>query len=226
MFRRCDPAPRVTWREEVADDQRHDECAARRARDTRDTRDWALLSPATSSTARVARTLRQSSAPSSSSCAARPSPRTGNSFVLEDRSISGTDHHVVTLQRFGATITGETQMFDAVSITRFDGGRDRGREARVRPHSHPFRVARCRATRPAGGKSSPHPARWAAEIEGVDRRHERGGEPRSFKAWSSRGRRHRRNLRRRAGDRRSRRRRSRGRGCGRRARRGAWSHRA
>ena len=49
--------------------------------------------------------------------------RTGNSFVLEDRSISGTDHHVVALQRFGATVTGETQMFEAVSIMRFDGGR-------------------------------------------------------------------------------------------------------
>ena len=49
--------------------------------------------------------------------------RTGNSFVLEDRSISGTDHHVVALQRLGATVTGETQMFEAVSIMRFDGGR-------------------------------------------------------------------------------------------------------
>jgi hypothetical protein len=48
--------------------------------------------------------------------------RTGNTFVLEDRSISGTDHHVVALQRFGATVTGETQMFEAVSIMRFDGG--------------------------------------------------------------------------------------------------------
>jgi ketosteroid isomerase-like protein len=49
--------------------------------------------------------------------------RTGNSFVLEDRTISGTEHHVVALQRFGATARGETQMFEAFSIMRFDGGR-------------------------------------------------------------------------------------------------------
>ena len=49
--------------------------------------------------------------------------RSRNSFVLEDRSISGTDHHVVALQRFGATVTGETQMFEAFSIMRFGGGR-------------------------------------------------------------------------------------------------------
>jgi ketosteroid isomerase-like protein len=49
--------------------------------------------------------------------------RTGNTFVLEDRSISGTDHHVVALQRLGATVAGDTQMFECVSIMRFEGGR-------------------------------------------------------------------------------------------------------
>lgn len=29
----------------------------------------------------------------------------------------------MALQRVGATVTGETQMFEAVSIMRFDGGR-------------------------------------------------------------------------------------------------------
>lgn len=58
--------------------------------------------------------------------------RTGNSFVFEDRSISGTDHHVVALQRFGATVMGETQMFEAVSIMRFEGGRQVAGAGRIR----------------------------------------------------------------------------------------------
>ena len=33
------------------------------------------------------------------------------------------DHHVAALQHFGATVAGEPQMFEAVSIMRFDGGR-------------------------------------------------------------------------------------------------------
>jgi len=49
--------------------------------------------------------------------------RTAGSFTLEDRSIAGTDHHVVAVQRLGATHDGRTQKFDAVSIMRFEGGR-------------------------------------------------------------------------------------------------------
>ena len=49
--------------------------------------------------------------------------RTGGTFVLEDRSISGTDHHLVAVQRFGATHDGHAQKFDAVSVIRFEGGR-------------------------------------------------------------------------------------------------------
>lgn len=49
--------------------------------------------------------------------------RTNQTFVLEDRSISGTDHHLVAVQRFGATHNGETKVFEAVSVMRFEGGR-------------------------------------------------------------------------------------------------------
>ena len=49
--------------------------------------------------------------------------RTADTFLLEDLHISGTDHHVVALQRFGATFAGETQRFEAVSVMRFEGGR-------------------------------------------------------------------------------------------------------
>jgi len=49
--------------------------------------------------------------------------RTAETFTVEDRSICGTDHHVVALQRLGATHNGRTQKFDAVSVMRFEGGR-------------------------------------------------------------------------------------------------------
>lgn len=49
--------------------------------------------------------------------------RTAGTFILEDRSISGTDHHLVAVQRFGATHEGRTKKFDAVSVMRFEGGR-------------------------------------------------------------------------------------------------------
>lgn len=49
--------------------------------------------------------------------------RTAGTFILEDRSISGTDHHLVAVQRVGATHNGRTQKFDAVSVMRFEGGR-------------------------------------------------------------------------------------------------------
>ena len=45
-------------------------------------------------------------------------------FLLEDGVITGTDHHVVALQRFGATTReGQRQKFDAVSVMRFEDGR-------------------------------------------------------------------------------------------------------
>ena len=49
--------------------------------------------------------------------------RTGGTFLLEDLQISGTDHHVIALQRLGATFGGETQRLEAVSVMRFEGGR-------------------------------------------------------------------------------------------------------
>jgi ketosteroid isomerase-like protein len=49
--------------------------------------------------------------------------RTANTFLLEDLHIAGTDHHLVALQRFGATIAGETQRFEATSVMRYEGGR-------------------------------------------------------------------------------------------------------
>ena len=49
--------------------------------------------------------------------------RTANSFLLEDLHIAGTDHHVIALQHFGATLDGQTQRFQAVSVMRFEGGR-------------------------------------------------------------------------------------------------------
>ncbi len=48
--------------------------------------------------------------------------RTGKTFVLEDRHISGTEHHVVALQWFGATKGGETKKFETTSILRFENG--------------------------------------------------------------------------------------------------------
>lgn len=49
--------------------------------------------------------------------------RTAGTFILEDRSISGTDHHLVAVQRLGATHGGKTQKFDVVSVMRFEDGR-------------------------------------------------------------------------------------------------------
>jgi uncharacterized protein len=49
--------------------------------------------------------------------------RTANTFLLEDLYIAGTDHHLVALQRFGATFEGDTQRFEATSVMRYEGGR-------------------------------------------------------------------------------------------------------
>ena len=49
--------------------------------------------------------------------------RTNNTFLLEDVRIAANDHHLVALQRLGATHAGQTQKFDVVSIMRFEDGR-------------------------------------------------------------------------------------------------------
>jgi ketosteroid isomerase-like protein len=49
--------------------------------------------------------------------------RTAGTFILEDRFISGTDHHLVAIQCLGATHNGRTEKFDAVSVMRFEGRR-------------------------------------------------------------------------------------------------------
>jgi ketosteroid isomerase-like protein len=50
--------------------------------------------------------------------------RTAGTFLLEDGLITGTDHHVIAIQWFGATNReGLTRRFDAVSVMRFEEGR-------------------------------------------------------------------------------------------------------
>lgn len=49
--------------------------------------------------------------------------RTNQTFVLEDKVISGTDHHLVAVQRLGATFNGDTKLFPVVSVMRYEGGR-------------------------------------------------------------------------------------------------------
>jgi ketosteroid isomerase-like protein len=50
--------------------------------------------------------------------------RTARTFLLEDGLIAGTDHHVMAIQQFGATTReGLTQNFGAVSVMRFEDGR-------------------------------------------------------------------------------------------------------
>jgi ketosteroid isomerase-like protein len=53
--------------------------------------------------------------------------RTSGTFILEDQFISGNDDHIVASQRIGATIDGDTKLFDVVSVMRFEGGRQRER---------------------------------------------------------------------------------------------------
>jgi ketosteroid isomerase-like protein len=49
--------------------------------------------------------------------------RTSGTFTLEDVAVHGSDHHVIAIQRFGATHSGERRAFDASSVMRFEGGR-------------------------------------------------------------------------------------------------------
>ena len=49
--------------------------------------------------------------------------RTANTFLLEDLHIAATDHHLVALQRVGATFDGHRQTFDIFSVMRYEAGR-------------------------------------------------------------------------------------------------------
>ena len=53
--------------------------------------------------------------------------RTDGTFTLQDVFVSGSDDHVLAVQRFGATIDGETKSFDASSVMHFTGGRQKER---------------------------------------------------------------------------------------------------
>jgi len=53
--------------------------------------------------------------------------RTNGTFGLQDVYVSGCDDHVVTFQRFGATVDNEEQRFDVSSVMRFRDGRQKER---------------------------------------------------------------------------------------------------
>jgi ketosteroid isomerase-like protein len=53
--------------------------------------------------------------------------RTNGTFTLQDVLVSGSDDHVVAVQRFGATLDGEEQTFDATSVMHFSAGRQKER---------------------------------------------------------------------------------------------------
>jgi uncharacterized protein len=53
--------------------------------------------------------------------------RTNGTFKLQDVCVSGSDDHVLAVQRFGATVDGEEQFFDASSVMRFSDGRQKER---------------------------------------------------------------------------------------------------
>ena len=53
--------------------------------------------------------------------------RTNGTFKLQDVCVSGSDDHVVAVQRFGATVAGEERFFDASSVMRFSHGRQKER---------------------------------------------------------------------------------------------------
>lgn len=53
--------------------------------------------------------------------------RTNGTFKLQDICVSGSDDHVVAVQRFGATVDGEEQFFEASSVMRFSEGRQKER---------------------------------------------------------------------------------------------------
>ena len=53
--------------------------------------------------------------------------RTNGTFTLQDVCVSGSDDHVLAVQRFGATVDGEERFFDVSSVMRFSDGRQKER---------------------------------------------------------------------------------------------------
>jgi len=53
--------------------------------------------------------------------------RTNGTFKLQDVCVSGSDDHVLAVQRFGATVDGEERFFDASSVMHFSDGRQKER---------------------------------------------------------------------------------------------------
>ena len=53
--------------------------------------------------------------------------RTHGSFKLQDVCVSGSDDHVLAIQRFGATVDSEERFFDASSVMPFTEGRQKER---------------------------------------------------------------------------------------------------
>lgn len=53
--------------------------------------------------------------------------RTNGTFKLQDVFVSGSDDHVLAVQRFGATVDGEERFFDASSVMHFRDGRQKER---------------------------------------------------------------------------------------------------
>ncbi len=53
--------------------------------------------------------------------------RTNGTFTLQDVCVSGSDDHVLAVQRFGATVDSEERFFDASSVTHFRDARQKER---------------------------------------------------------------------------------------------------
>ncbi len=53
--------------------------------------------------------------------------RTKGTFTLVDVCVSGSDDHVLAVQRFGAAVDGEEQFFDVRSVMQFHDGRQKER---------------------------------------------------------------------------------------------------
>jgi uncharacterized protein len=53
--------------------------------------------------------------------------RTNGTFKLQDVCVSGSNDHVLAVQRLGATVDGEENFFDVSSVMRFSDGRQKER---------------------------------------------------------------------------------------------------
>ncbi|MEO8829023.1 nuclear transport factor 2 family protein, partial [Lapillicoccus sp.] len=53
--------------------------------------------------------------------------RTNGTFTLQDVCASGSDDHVLAVQRFGATVNREERFFDVSSVMHFNDGRQKER---------------------------------------------------------------------------------------------------